>query len=114
MTFYDDAIVTLGGARPTMRVRQSGVGSIIVSGSTQYTRDPRLHTQTDAQERLLAHLASLPQIQLAPPDKKWCACCGEWMSRHQFSPKADAADGLHPYCKPCRAERKRRGFIERE
>lgn len=34
---------------------------------------------------------------------KWCAGeCGEWKPKDQYSPKADAADGLHPYCKACR------------
>lgn len=45
-----------------------------------------------------------------PKGKKWCCVCGEWVSKRNFSPKADAFDGLHPYCKPCRAEMERKRY----
>jgi len=40
---------------------------------------------------------------------KWCAGeCGDWKLKADFSPKADAADKLHPYCKACRARHARK------
>jgi hypothetical protein len=45
-----------------------------------------------------------------PKGKKWCPVCGEWMAKRNFSPKADTHDGLHPYCKPCRAEHARKMY----
>lgn len=45
-----------------------------------------------------------------PKGKKWCSQCGDWVSKNRFSPKADAFDGLHPYCRVCRADWERKRY----
>lgn len=49
-----------------------------------------------------------------PKGCKWCADCGEWRPTSYFSPDKRAKDGLHVYCKMCRAETKRLRYAERK
>ncbi|HKI69910.1 MAG TPA: hypothetical protein VKA67_10000 [Verrucomicrobiae bacterium] len=45
---------------------------------------------------------------------KWCCRCGDWRPRAYYSPKADARDGLHPYCKECRNREERKRYHARK
>lgn len=44
------------------------------------------------------------EIYETPHEKKWCSCCGEWVWKRGFSADKQNKDGLHRWCKSCRAE----------
>jgi len=90
-----------------------------VQESRKSYRDPR---RLDASERVVRDLGRgfygrIPTYRDSEGHThymEWCSSCSEWMRREAFSPKADAASGLHPYCKTCRADKERLRYHERK
>lgn len=81
-----------------------------VQSSRVWNRDPTVNDEQHRTRRALA-LAAKPTIQSHRPGWKWCAGeCGEWRMVNRFTAKADASDGLHPYCNQCRADHARRMY----
>lgn len=74
----------------------------------EWVQASRLHPRDYPQQPtgdMLWHM--LGEIKPVRPGEKFCVSCGDWRGVEKFSPKADSADGLHPYCKGCRADQAR-------
>lgn len=96
---YDTDVVTLGDG-------MISVDGMLVSGSRQFARDPRLHVVTDAEEARLYREACKPHMQPPRPDEKWCSGvdkegCG-WRHRAMFARDPTRNDGKDVLCKDCR------------
>lgn len=65
---------------------------------------PRDYPQQPTGDLLWGMLGEIKPIR---PGEKFCVSCGDWRTIDKYSPKADSADGLHPYCKGCRADQAR-------
>lgn len=83
-----------------------GVGDIMLS--PQYPREPFHPDYSAAWQLMVLRLSRATIIHEIQAGKKWCSCCDTWRWKELFSPDARYRDGLHPHCKPCRAEHQRR------
>lgn len=83
-----------------------GVGDIMLS--PQYPRDPFHPDYSAAWQIMVLRLSRAAIIYDARAGKKWCSCCDTWRDKSLFSADDRYRDGLHPHCKPCRAEHARR------
>jgi hypothetical protein len=74
------------------------IGAGVIPGGSLRRRG----TELDAFERMRPEPRPGGHIYELPPDHHHCSRCGDIRPSSMFSPKADAANKLHPYCKACR------------
>lgn len=107
MRDYDDELVIVGLG--VIAVWQDDTTTAFVRASVGFRRDPRLRE---------VFMMDARQARDWTPDgrdprdehrdgEKYCLACGEWKSVDDYTPKDGARDGLHPYCKACRARMQR-------
>jgi hypothetical protein len=82
-----------------------------VLASRVWPRDPGAQMEKlERMERaMLKHLA----IYDARKDEKFCINCGEWRKHNRYSPDKRNHDGLHSWCKFCRAEHARGIYLNK-
>lgn len=103
MSNFDDR-VTLGDG--TLNVegeygfREKVKGSRIIS---------RMPVGTSRSADRASYRRDMVEIRPAPaPNTKWCSEGDHWLDKDEFSPDARYRDGLHPWCKGCRARHMRK------
>lgn len=114
LDFFDHMLdcVTLGTKEITVEQAGSWPPYAMVVSSRVWPRDPR--TQMERLERMERAMRKSFEVSNAQPGMKYCINCGEWRLLSRFSPDHRNNDGLHSWCKYCRAEHARGVYIVRK
>lgn len=106
----DDELVITGVG--VISVWQGGSDYAHVQASIGFRRDPRLH-QLRVARAVQRELCRRGRPVERRPGQKYCIACGDWKSHEEFTPDKRGVDGLHAYCKPCRAKQQKLARIRK-
>lgn len=109
MCDYDDELVITGVRVITV---WQGDDYARVQASTGFRRDPRLQ-QVQAERAAQRVYERRGRPIERRPGQKYCMACGSWKLHDEFTPDKRGVDGLHAYCKECRAKREKIARIRR-
>lgn len=86
-------VADIDTARPTVAVENTRKHAPAVDARQALAKDPD-NTSTDD--------VIVPALGQNTGERKTCRKCGKSKGLGSFSPKNDAKDGKHPWCRPCR------------
>lgn len=102
----DYAIKFFTGKVKAISVYQGYIDGIHEFATVQKSRAGSREPQdTNLWDHMIKHATPYETLIFDVPEgKKWCSNCGDWVNRAGFSPDKRNKDGLHVWCKTCRAD----------